>query len=169
LVYGRYPNWFASPLVLFFLIAYSPARSDELDACMAKLQKANEDAQTFERVGEITCPAGDVVGFPPRVRRNDRSSVVSFAAPPGFGIKNDSVDSISIQDVSQNNGSFGRPTISKDGTTVSVPIACNGKSPGEGRSWQNIKISGTIVKVPRAEDIKSWAIQCVRCIADKNC
>jgi hypothetical protein len=136
---------------------------------MAKLQKENEEARTFEQVGEITCPSGDVVGFPPRNRRNDRSSTISFAAPAGFAIKNDSINSVSIENVSQNNGSFGRPTITSDGSTVSVPIACNGKGVGEGRSWQHIKISGTIVRVPRPEDIKSWAIKCVRCMADKSC
>jgi hypothetical protein len=46
------------------------ARSDEIDQCIAKKQTAFEAPQQFAQDGEITCPAGDIVGFPPRIRRD---------------------------------------------------------------------------------------------------
>jgi hypothetical protein len=146
-----------------------PATSDEIDQCIAQKQAAAESPQQFTQAGEITCPAGDVVGFPPRIRRNDRSGAVTYTAPSGMVIRNRSIDAITVNNVSQNNGRYGTPSISADGRTVTVPIACDGKGPGEGRSWQNIQISGVIIHVPTQDEIKSWAIQCVRCVAEKNC
>jgi hypothetical protein len=149
--------------------AISPVLSDEVDQCMAQKQTVYEAPQQFTQQGEITCPAGDIVGFPPRIRRDDRSGSVAYTAPAGSIILNRSINSIKIENVSQNNGRYGTPSISGDGRTVAVPIACDGKGPGEGRSWQEIRISGVIVRQPTSDDIKSWAIQCVRCVAEKNC
>jgi hypothetical protein len=145
------------------------ARSDEIDQCMAKKQTEFEAPQQFTQGGEITCPAGDVVGFPPRIRRNERSGAVAYTAPQGYVIQNRAIDSITVQNVSQNNGRYGAPSISADGRIVTVPIACDGKGPGEGRSWQQINIAGVINRSPTQDDIKSWAIQCVRCVAQKDC
>jgi hypothetical protein len=156
-------------MVGLFLIANVPARADEIDQCIADKQAAAEAPQQFTQPGEITCPAGDVVGFPPRIRRNDRSGTVSYTSPEGTIIRNRSIDAITVTNVSQNNGSYGTPSISGDGRTVTVPIACNGKGPGEGRSWQNIQISGVFIHAPTPEDMKNWAIECVRCVAERNC
>ncbi len=159
-------------IVTFFTIvaaATGPARSDEIDRCIAQRQAAYEAPQQFTQQGEISCPAGDIVGFPPRIRRNDRSGSVTYTAPEGTIILNRSINSITIENVSQNNGRYGTPSISSDGRTVTVPLACDGKGPGEGRSWQNIRISGVIVRQPTSDILKSWAIQCVRCLAEKNC
>jgi hypothetical protein len=84
-------------------------------------------------------------------------------------IQNKAINSIAIQNVSQNNGRYGMPSISADGRTVTVPIACDGKGPGEGRAWQKIVVSGVILRVPSQDDLKSWVIQCVKCTAEKNC
>jgi hypothetical protein len=144
-------------------------RADEVDECLAKLQKAHEELQTFEQTGEITCPAGDVVGFPPQIRRNDRAGVVTYAAPTGFIIRNQSISSVQIENVSQNDGSYGSPSIAPDGGSVTIPIACKGKNPTEGRSWQHIRVTGTIIRVATSDMIKDWAVQCVRCVARRNC
>jgi hypothetical protein len=164
-LYGR------SKLLFGFILLLTtvPVRSDEIDQCVARRQAEFEAPQQFSQGGEITCPAGDVVGFPPRIRRNDRSGAVTYTAPSGFVIQNNSIGSISVQNVSQNNGRYGAPSISADGRTVTVSIACDGKGPGEGRSWQNINIAGVIIKSPTQNDIKTWAIQCVRCVAQNNC
>ncbi|WP_143273798.1 hypothetical protein [Bradyrhizobium canariense] len=156
---------------LLLTVAYSTdvVWADEIDQCMTNLQAAYESPQQFTQEGEITCPAGDVVGFPPRIRRNDRSGAVTYMAPPGTIIQNRSIDAISVDNISQNNGRYGQPSISADNRTVTVPISCDGKGPGEGRAWQNIRIRGVIIRQPAAENIKSWAIQCVRCVAEKNC
>ncbi|MGY3236652.1 hypothetical protein ACVMAJ_003542 [Bradyrhizobium sp. USDA 4448] len=129
--------------VLLLAMAYSTpvALADEIDQCMAGLQAAYESPQQFSQEGEITCPAGDVVGFPPRIRRDNRSGAVTYTAPAGMIIQNRSLDAIAVDNISQNNGRFGQPTISADNRTVTVPIACDGKGPGEGRAWQNIRIS----------------------------
>jgi hypothetical protein len=150
-------------------ISITAGRSDEIDDCMARKQATEEAPQQFTQAGDVTCPAGDVVGFPPRTRRNDRSGSVGYTAPEGRVIRNRSINAITINNVSQNNGRYGTPSISPDGRTVTVPIACDGKGPGEGRSWQNIEISGVTVHVPTQEEMKSWAIQCVRCVAEGNC
>ena len=126
------------------------AVADEVDQCMLQQQAAYEAPQQFTQYGEITCPSGDIVGFPPRIRRSDRKGSVSYTAPEGTIIQDRSLKSIVIENVSQNNGSYGSPSISSDARTVSVPIACAGKGPGVGRSWQHIRVSGVIVRqLPR--------------------
>lgn len=161
-------KWAGSALAVVVATTGS-ARSDEIDQCMAQLQAVYETPQQFTQQGEITCPSGDIVGFPPRPRRNNRSGSVSYTAPQDFIISNRAINSITIENVSQNNGRYGSPSISSDGRTVTVPISCDGKGPGEGRSWQNIRISGVIVRQPTADVLKSWAIQCARCMVEKNC
>lgn len=157
-----------------FLIISSPniiekAKADEIDDCVSRLQSVFESSQQFSQEGEITCPAGDIVGFPPRIRRNDRSGVVAYTAPDGRTIVDRSINSINVINVSQNNGRFGTPSISSDRRTVSVPVSCDGKGPGEGRSWQKIQIQGSTIRNPTQDDLKSWILQCVRCVADKSC
>jgi hypothetical protein len=157
-------------LLIGLATSWSPAlQADEIDDCVANSQKQYEAPQAFAQPAEVTCPAGDVVGFPPRIRKNDRSSVATYTAPAGHIIENKAVQSIVIENVSQNDGSYGSPSISRDGASVSVPIACNGKGPGEGRSWQNIVIRGAIIRSPPLEQLKSWVIQCTKCAASKNC
>jgi len=170
----RHPRVRAATRTLLAMTAYlcissTAGRSDEIDDCMTRKQATAESPEQFTQAGEVTCPAGDVVGFPPRIRRNDRSGSVGYTAPEGRVIRNRSINSITINNVSQNNGKYGTPSISADGRTVTVPISCDGKGPGEGRSWQNIQISGATVHVPTQEEMKSWAIQCVRCVAERNC
>ncbi|MGY2811967.1 hypothetical protein [Bradyrhizobium sp. USDA 4506] len=161
----------ATVAALLLVMAHSTraAWSDEIDQCMADQQAAYESPQQFTQEGEITCPAGDVVGFPPRIRRDDRSGAVTYTAPAGTIIQNRSLDAITVENISQNNGRYGQPKISADNRTVTVPVACDGKGPGEGRAWQNIRIRGVIIRQPTAENLKTWAIQCVRCVAEKNC
>jgi hypothetical protein len=157
-------------LLISIATSWCPAlQADELDDCVANSQKQYEAPQSFAQPAEVTCPDGDVVGFPPRIRKNNRSAVATYTAPAGYIIENKAVQSIIIENVSQNDGSYGSPTISNDGTTVSVPIACNGKNPTEGRSWQNIVIRGTVVRNPTIEQLKNWVIQCTKCIGARNC
>jgi len=160
---------FTIAMFLSFAMTASLAAADEIDACMSNLQKQYEAPQEFSQPGEITCGSADVVGFPPRIRRHDASGSVSFTAPDGMVIRNRSVNAIQIENVSQNNGRFGSPSVSADNRTVTVPISCDGKGIGEGRAWQSIKIHGTIVKLPTPNDQKSWAIICVKCVAAGTC
>ncbi|WFU40135.1 hypothetical protein QA640_38965 [Bradyrhizobium sp. CB82] len=170
LLLRTFPNaLFAAGLVVAIVLSPTISRSDEVDECLAREQKAYENPQTFEQRGEITCGAADVVGLPPRVRTHDASSAVSYKAPPGFIIRNQAITSIQVENVSQSNGSYGSPTISPDGSTVIVPIACSGKGIGQGRAWQEVVVRGTIVRVASTEQIKQWAVQCVKCVARQDC
>jgi hypothetical protein len=162
-------SWMPVLTTVWLALASGPVTSDEIDQCIAQKQTAAESPQQFTQAGEITCPAGDIVGLPPRIRRNNRDGAVTYTAPVGTIICNRSIDAITVNNVSQNNGRYGTPSISPDGRTVTVPIVCDGKGPGEGRSWQNIQVSGVIIHVPTQDDMKSWAIECVRCVAEKNC
>ncbi|MDA9420991.1 hypothetical protein [Bradyrhizobium sp. CCBAU 53380] len=159
----------AAGSVLAIVLNPTISRSDEVDECLGREQKAYETPQAFEQRGEITCGSADVVGIPPRVRTHDASSVVSYKAPPGFAIRNQAITSIQIENISQSNGSYGSPTISPDGSTVTVPIACTGKGIGQGRAWQEIVVRGTIVRVASTEQIKQWAVQCVKCVSRQDC
>ena len=160
---------FAVCSVLAVVLTSTTSRGDEVDECLARKQKDYESPQTFEQHGDITCGSADVVGIPPRVRTHDESGAVSYKAPPGFVIQNQSISSIQIQNVSQSSGSYGSPTIAPDGSVVTVPISCSGKGIGEGRAWQEIVVRGTIVRVASTEQIKQWAIECVKCVARQDC
>lgn len=160
---------FTTALMIGFAITARLAAADEIDECMSNLQKQFEAPQEFSQPGEVTCGSADVVGFPPRIRRHDASGNVSFTAPDGMVIRNQSLNAIQIENISQNNGRFGSPSISADNRTVTVPVSCDGKGIGEGRAWQSIKIHGTIVKLPTTNDQKNWAITCVKCIAAGAC
>lgn len=155
--------------VMTAVVTPSIARADEVDECIARKQTAYEDPRSFEQLGEITCAAADVVGFPPRIRRNDERGSLTYRAPSGYTIRNQSISSIAIVNLSQNNGSYGSPSIAPDGASVTVPLACSGKGVGEGRAWQHIKITGTIVRLPPNDLLKQWGIECVKCVARQDC
>jgi len=159
----------AAGSALAIALGSTASRADEVDECLARNQKNYENPQNFEQRGEITCGSADVVGIPPRIRTHDESGAVSYKAPPGFVIQNQSISSIQIENVSQSSGSYGSPTIAPDGSVVTVPIACTGKGIGEGRAWQQIVVRGTIVRVASTEQIKQWALECVRCVARQDC
>jgi hypothetical protein len=161
----RLPLCLVATTVVAGLGAGTPVLADEVDQCIAGLQAAYEQPQQFSQEGEITCPAAETVGSPPKIRRNNRSGSITFTAPPGSVVQN----SITVLNMSQSNGQYGAPSISTDGRTVTVPIACYGGDPGEGRSWQRIRISGVTVQVPTQEMLRSWVLQCVRCVAEKHC
>jgi hypothetical protein len=154
--------------VLFFS-TITPAKADEIDLCIDKLRSAHEQPEKFIQQGDVTCPPGDIVGFPPRLRTENRESVVTYTAPTGKVIRNNSVSSIQIENLSSVNGSIGTPTVSADGSTVSVPISCRGKNVTEGRAWQEIRLSGTMIQLPSQGNLKNWAITCVKCVAANSC
>jgi hypothetical protein len=145
------------------------AHGDEIDDCIAKEQRAYEQPQQFSTQGDITCPAGDISGFPPRLRRHDRQGTVSFTAPAGFVIENRAISSVVVQVVSSNNGTTGSPSLSPDARTITVPISCQGRGPGEGRAWHSVRVVGSIVRNAPPEMQKRWAIECVRCLVGKSC
>jgi len=144
------------------LIHIGWAKADAIDDCIALKQQNFEARQTFIQSGSVTCPSGDIVGFPPRSRKHNRNGTITYTAPTGYVIEDKSVNSIVIENVSSNNGTHGAVNINAEKTSVSVQISCSGKSVGQGRAWQNINIKGAIVQAPSTEQIKQWVLQCVR-------
>lgn len=150
--------------ISFSLTALSTAHSDALEDCLDIKEKENTVVKNFTQPGEVTCPAGDVVGFPPRSRKHNRSGTVTFRAPDGYKILNVGVGSVRINNISSNQGTYGQLSISQNNTVASVSISCNGKSPGQGRSWQKVEIVGQISKSPAPEDYKKWVLECAKAI-----
>lgn len=154
----------ANNTVLCLFISSLTAQSlfaDEIDNCIAAKQAAFEQPKAFSKSGKVTCPSGDIVGFPPRSRKHDRNSTLTYNTPDGFVLKNTGINSVSATPLSSNNG-YVRAVDVKSNTEVSVDFGCRGKSPGQGRAWQEVKLQGTIVREASQDQLKDWIIQCVR-------
>lgn len=135
--------------------------ADAIDDCVEAKQRAYEQPKAFSKSGRVTCPSGDIVGFPPRERKHSRNVTIVYEAPTGFSIRNDSVSSIQVKSVSDNNGSVGNLSVQSE-SRVSVNISCRGKGVGQGRAWQEIRIEGTIVRSPTTDHLKQWIRECIR-------
>ena len=110
----------------------------------------------FSVAGEVTCPPGDIVGFPPRCRTDDRTAPVSYEAPDGYRITDASVQETSRTSRTGING------FRFDSRTASVGLSCNGHGcGGEGRVWVKVLLNGTIERVPTEADSKRAMDQCI--------
>lgn len=92
-------------------------------------------ASTVESSGGVTCPSGDVVGFPPRERKHNRNGTITVPMGGGRIVCPGTVPQ--LVNVSDNGGSSGNFQFATDGTSVSVPISCRGAGVGQGRRWFN--------------------------------
>lgn len=110
----------------------------------------------FSVHGDVTCPPGDIVGFPPRCRTDDRSTPVIYDAPEGYRIKNASV---------QENSRTSRTGVDGFQYTsrrASVTLSCNGHGcGGEGRVWVDVNLVGTIERIPTEAESKRAMDQCI--------
>lgn len=110
----------------------------------------------FSVPGEVTCPPGDIVGFPPRCRTDDRNAAVNYEAPDGYRISNASVQETSRTSRTGING------FRFDSRTASVGLSCNGHGcGGEGRVWVNVLLNGNIERIPTEADSKRAMDQCI--------
>ncbi|MEL7092960.1 MAG: hypothetical protein AAFN94_14605 [Pseudomonadota bacterium] len=114
-------------------------RSLALD-CIAQAKRAYQmdNARDVVAKGGVTCPAGDIVGFPPKSRKHNRNGTITVAAGTGREICPGTTPE--VRNVSTNNGSRGEFSYSSDRSTVSMPISCRGASPGQGRRWYNAEL-----------------------------
>jgi hypothetical protein len=135
--------------------------ADAIDDCVEAKQRAYEQPKAFSKSGRVTCPPADIVGFPPRERKHNRNATIVYEAPTGFSIKNNSVSSIQVKSVSDNSGSVGNLSL-QGNSRVSVNISCSGRGVGQGRAWQEIRIEGTIVRLPTTDHLKQWIRECIR-------
>jgi hypothetical protein len=112
--------------------------------------------QNFSVPGEVTCPPGDIVGFPPRCRTDDRSGSVNYEAPAGHRIVAASVAETSRTSRTGVNG------FRFDSRTASVGLSCNGHGcGGEGRVWVNVLLKGKIEKIPSEAESKRAMDECI--------
>ncbi|WP_417688561.1 hypothetical protein [Roseibium sp.] len=108
----------------------------ELIAACVKVRTQEIQRESATRIssnGNVTCPAGDVVGFPPRERKHNRSARISVQAGGGRIICSHVVPE--VNEKSNNGGRRGNFEFSPDNTGVSIAIACNGAGIGQGRRW----------------------------------
>ena len=92
-------------------------------------------AITVENSGGVTCPPGDIVGFPPRERKHNRSGSISVQMGSGRVVCPGTVPELT--NVSDNGGHRGNYQFATDGTSVSLQISCSGAGVGQGRRWFN--------------------------------
>ena len=132
-------------IILVFLLA-QPAisqntRRDLVRKCVSQTT-SDLQAQSARNVvasGGVTCPQGDVVGFPPRTRTHNRSGRITVSAGSGRVICPGSIPSVT--NVSDNGGSRGNFEFDSLRETVSIAISCRGSGPGGGRRWFNADLS----------------------------
>jgi len=114
---------------------------DLVRACVqeetASIQR--KSAKSASQSGGVTCPSGDIVGFPPRARKHNRDDRITIHAGNGRMICPGTVPSLS--DVSDNGGGHDNYEFSQDRSSVSVKIYCRGASPGNGRRWFNATLN----------------------------
>ncbi|MEM6757843.1 MAG: hypothetical protein AAF601_00040 [Pseudomonadota bacterium] len=104
----------------------------------ATLAYQQESAREVVAKGGVTCPAGDIVGFPPKTRKHNRNSTITLAAGTGRVICPGTTPT--VRNVSSNNGTRGNFEFAADRSSVSMPISCRGASPGQGRRWFNAEV-----------------------------
>ncbi len=123
------------------LLSSSPvAQAQEMrlaqrDACVTQQvrQLQRQSAQRIVASGEVVCPQGDVVGFPPRQRRHDREGRITLPAGQGRVICPGLEPA--LENVSSNGGGAGPFEFGPQRSTVSARIWCNGAPVGQGRRW----------------------------------
>lgn len=130
-------------LVLFVsatAVAAQDGRRELIRACVGETSQLRQSstAQVIARSGGVTCPAADVVGFPPRERKHDRSATLVVDAGPGRVICPGT--SPFVRNVSDNGGTQGNVQIDEHRTSASLFIGCSGAGLGAGRRWYNAEL-----------------------------
>lgn len=110
----------------------------------------------FERRGGVTCPQGDIVGFPPSCRKHNRNGAISYTIPSGHKLITSSVS-----DESRTNGT-GRSGVKQSGSNLTVSLSCTGHGcDGKGRRWVNSKLYGTIERIPTEKERAKALADCL--------
>lgn len=111
-----------------------------------------------EATGEVTCPAGDIVGFPPRLRTHDRGSVIVVKAGEGRVLCPDSIPI--IENESNNGGTRGNFDYNQSKTEVSMSIGCNGAQASQGRRWYKATLVATSCPMVTQEVVLNLTLRC---------
>lgn len=140
--------------------AAAQSQKEQLKACVDKgfadliAQKSKNFSSPEYRV---TCPQGDIVGFPPRCRKHDRNNTFIYEAPSGFRVQSPSFN-ISSQTART---SISR-ALSSDGVRASIGLQCGGHGcDGKGSVWIAGNIVGRLAYQTTADDAKAITDRCL--------
>jgi hypothetical protein len=136
-------------------------RRDVVEACARDRVQQMQLSQKRERPlavrGSVTCPAADVVGFPPRVRRHDRQSILAIP-DEGQWTRCPGTDP-HIRELSNVRGRIAQLP-EESGYIVKYRISCTGARLGEGRAWMEAEISVEACPIVTAEKHVQAVIEC---------
>ncbi|MGC1497152.1 MAG: hypothetical protein WA790_15175 [Sulfitobacter sp.] len=115
--------------------AQAQGKKDLIRQCVQQevldFQKRSEKSVSAR--GDTTCPAGDVVGFPPKRRKHNRAGEIVLRA--GSGRLFCDWTRPALKDVSDNGGYQGNFVYSKNKDEIRLSYGCNGAGVGQGRRW----------------------------------
>lgn len=149
---------------LFSLVALglsTTTAAAQVEQCVRQKIAAAEQRQNISNSGSVTCPAGDIVGFPPREQKHNRSGEVCITAPNGRVLVNENATSIVARPVSDNGGSMSALNI-KSERQACVSISCSGAGVGQGRRWMEAAVSGQTKRSIPSDDIIQMTLECAR-------
>ncbi|HEV7693311.1 MAG TPA: hypothetical protein VGO52_20925 [Hyphomonadaceae bacterium] len=122
------------------------------DRALKKIASAGRIQLAPPLTAEITCPAADLVGFPPRERKNNRSRLQEFRPPPGYRFVNEGAITPIIRTTSNINGGHDSPVFKDGMRAMDVALRCRGEGLGQGRTWHHIELTATIEPDPTRAD-----------------
>lgn len=140
--------------------ALAQSQKEQLKACVDKGFKdliAQKSKNFSSPEYRVTCPQGDIVGFPPRCRKHNRNNTFTYEAPSGFRISSPSFK-ISSQTART---SISKP-LKSDGVRARVGLQCGGHGcDGKGRVWIAGNIVGRFTYQPTGSDAKAITDKCL--------
>ncbi|HVY90922.1 MAG TPA: hypothetical protein VG942_18790 [Hyphomonadaceae bacterium] len=122
------------------------------DRKLAALTEAGRVPLAPAPTDSVTCAIADVSGFPPRVRKHNKSKISSFNAPSGYRFVVSATERPHFTSTSSVHGDFDKTlAMSKEDTEASGRISCSGRGLTEGRAWQEIALTARIEPIPTSQ------------------
>ncbi len=136
-------------------ISAQPADRKELvRRCVdSRIKEYRESGSVIVKAtGRVECPAASVSGFPPKVRKHDRSSSIVVNAGADRVLCPD-ISPPRLVNVSDNDGWHRDFAFNDAKTQLILPIGCRGSGLGQGRGW-----FGAEVQVPSCPAVSEKVI-----------
>jgi len=122
-------------LLVFSGLAQAQGKKELIKQCVQQeildFQKRSEKPVSAR--GDTTCPAADVVGFPPKTRKHNRSGRIVLKA--GMGRVFCPWTRPTLTDVSDNGGYQGNFELNEPNSELGLSYGCNGAGVSQGRRW----------------------------------
>jgi hypothetical protein len=120
-------------------------------------------AITVSAKGRVECPAASVSGFPPKVKKHDRSGAIVATAGEGRVICPD-ISPPRIVNVSDNDG-WHRDFVYNDAKTqVTLPIGCRGSGLSQGRGWFGAEVQVSSCPIVSERVILDFTLICAEAL-----